>query len=102
MPEENVSTSTTPGTPAGSVTPPVKEVIVPGGKTHAPKGDLGPQQDLGRKRIPGILAAFLPNRAVSGNTFRLIVAIQVAVFLLIWLNSPFKVLPTPMEVLDKR
>jgi NitT/TauT family transport system permease protein len=46
-----------------------------------------------------ITQAFLPNRAISPNTLRIIVAFQVALLLLIWINSPFKVLPQPMEVL---
>jgi len=46
-----------------------------------------------------IAHAFLPNRAISANTLRIIVAFQVALLLLIWINSPFKVLPQPMEVL---
>ena len=43
--------------------------------------------------------AFLPNRLVSRGTMRLIVAVQAVIFLVIWLNSPFKVLPRPGEVL---
>ncbi|HEV2846230.1 MAG TPA: nitrate ABC transporter permease, partial [Thermoanaerobaculia bacterium] len=43
--------------------------------------------------------AFVPNRAISANTLRLIVAVQVAIVLLIWINSPFRVLPQPDEVL---
>lgn len=43
--------------------------------------------------------AFLPNRAISPNALRIIVAFQVALLLLIWINSPFKVLPQPLEVL---
>ncbi len=46
-----------------------------------------------------VLAAFAPNRAISKNTLRIIVAAQVAIVLLIWLSSPFPVLPKPMEVL---
>lgn len=44
------------------------------------------------------LAAFLPNRAVSPSVMRGIIAAQVGLFLLLWWNSPFKVLPTPPEV----
>jgi NitT/TauT family transport system permease protein len=40
----------------------------------------------------------VPNRAISRNTLRIIVASQVAIALLIWINSPFKVLPQPGEV----
>ena len=46
-----------------------------------------------------LVQAFLPNRAISANTLRIIVAFQVALLLLIWINSPFKVLPQPLEVL---
>jgi NitT/TauT family transport system permease protein len=46
-----------------------------------------------------ITAAFVPNRAVSPMTLRIIIAFQVAIVLLIWINSPFKVLPQPDEVL---
>jgi NitT/TauT family transport system permease protein len=49
--------------------------------------------------LNGVLSAFVPNRAISRNTLRIIVASQVAILLLIWINSPFKVLPQPMEVL---
>ena len=47
----------------------------------------------------GVLSAFVPNRVISRNTVRIIVAAQVAIALLVWLNSPFKVLPQPDEVL---
>lgn len=43
--------------------------------------------------------AFLPNRAISPMTLRIIVAFQAAVALLIWINSPFPILPQPDEVL---
>ena len=99
MPEEQVKTTSSPATAAGAV-PAQREVVVPGGKDQAPEGDLTPRQDLKKKSVPEFVAAFLPNRAVSPMTFRVIVLIQLAAFLLVWLNSPFKVLPTPMEVLD--
>jgi NitT/TauT family transport system permease protein len=44
------------------------------------------------------LNALLPNRAVSANTMRIIVAFEVLIFVLIWLNSPFDALPRPGEV----
>lgn len=47
----------------------------------------------------GVLSAFVPNRVISRNTLRIIVLGQVAIALLIWLNSPFKVLPQPDEVM---
>lgn len=46
-----------------------------------------------------VLSAFVPNRVISRNTVRIIIAAQVAIAFLIWLNSPFKVLPQPDEVL---
>jgi NitT/TauT family transport system permease protein len=45
-----------------------------------------------------ITSAFAPNRAVSRTTMRILIAFQVAVALLIWINSPFPVLPQPGEV----
>lgn len=44
------------------------------------------------------LGIFLPNRTVSAATFRLMVVAQIAIFLLIWIRSPFEVLPRPDEV----
>ena len=43
---------------------------------------------------------FLPNRVLSPTVMRGIVVAQVVVFVLIWWNSPFAVLPTPPEVLQ--
>jgi NitT/TauT family transport system permease protein len=45
-----------------------------------------------------ITSAFLPNRAVDRGTAGLIVAVWVAVALIVWVGSPFKTLPTPMEI----
>lgn len=47
----------------------------------------------------GLLDVFLPNRIVSPNAIRLVILTQVVLALLIWLNSPFKALPRPNEVL---
>ncbi|MBC7528513.1 MAG: nitrate ABC transporter permease [Chthonomonadaceae bacterium] len=44
-----------------------------------------------------MLDAFKPNRAVSWSGIKVIIGVEAAIALLIWLNSPFKVLPTPME-----
>jgi NitT/TauT family transport system permease protein len=46
-----------------------------------------------------VLSAFAPNRVISPNTLRVIVAFQAAIVLLIWISSPFPVLPQPGEVL---
>jgi NitT/TauT family transport system permease protein len=45
-----------------------------------------------------ITSAFAPNRTVSRTTMRILIAFQVAIALLIWINSPFPVLPQPDEV----
>lgn len=55
------------------------------------KRAVSPLRDIG--------SAFLPNRVVSPGAIRILIAGQVAIALLIWLNSPFKVLPQPGEVL---
>ena len=47
-----------------------------------------------------ITQSFLPNRVVSRQTLWIIIAFQLAVFLAIWIFSPFKVLPQPDEVLN--
>ena len=46
-----------------------------------------------------ITQSFLPNRVISRQTLWIIIAFQLAVFLTIWIYSPFKVLPQPDEVL---
>lgn len=75
-----------------------KTVVVPDGSEALAVGDLSGRQ---RPRIANaFLAAFLPNRAVSAATLQVIIAVEVALALLIWLNSPFKVLPRPTEVLE--
>lgn len=45
-----------------------------------------------------IAESFLPNRVISRQTLWIIVVFQAAVFLAIWIYSPFKVLPQPDEV----
>jgi NitT/TauT family transport system permease protein len=45
-----------------------------------------------------IIAAFTPNKVVSKTTIKLIVAVEVTLFLLLWLFSPFTLLPTMNEV----
>lgn len=41
-----------------------------------------------------ILTAFTPNRVVSKSTVKLIIAVQMVFFLLLWIYSPFVFLPT--------
>lgn len=42
--------------------------------------------------------SFLPNRVISRTAWQLMVGIQIALALLIWIRSPFPVLPRPDEV----
>src|SRR5207247_2444731 len=79
--------------------PPDQSVLVAGSKTKVAKGDITPKQEPKLRKMPQILAAFLPNRAVSPGTMRIIVGFQIALFLLVWITSPFAVLPQPGEVL---
>ena len=45
------------------------------------------------------LAVFSPNAVLSRNTVRILVAVQVAVVLLLWIVSPLVLFPKPGEVL---
>ncbi len=56
--------------------------------------------DLAPRRRPPFLNLFLPNRAISPALLLLVAAIEAAIFLGLWLASPYKVLPTPGEVLS--
>src|SRR5271167_727261 len=40
------------------------------------------------------LAAFTPNKAVSKSTVKLIVGVQIVLFILLWMFSPFPFLPS--------
>jgi NitT/TauT family transport system permease protein len=42
-------------------------------------------------------ATFLPNRAISGLAMKILIAVQAAIALLLWIGSPFEVLPKPWE-----
>lgn len=44
--------------------------------------------------------AFRPNEIVSSGAMRVIIVIQIAFFLLLWIQSPFKILPRPGEVFE--
>ena len=54
---------------------------------------------MSRDTATSFASAFIPTRVVSPSVMRTIIVVQVAVFLLVWWNSPFAVLPTPPEVL---
>lgn len=52
-----------------------------------------PHKGLGR-----IFSAFAPNHVLSASSMKIIVVLQVLACLLVWMNSPFEVLPRPVEV----
>ena len=77
------------------------DVLIPGahGGTSALRvGDVGTQQRRRKTPLQNVANAFLPNRAVSPVTMQIIIAVEACIALLVWLNSPFKVLPLPGEV----
>lgn len=51
------------------------------------------------KHRSGPFDIFLPNRVVSAGTMRAIALVELALFVLVWWKSPFKVLPRPMELI---
>jgi NitT/TauT family transport system permease protein len=51
-----------------------------------------------KRKVNPFLAAFLPNQAISANTLRALIFIQIVAAIAIWIASPFEVLPTPAEV----
>lgn len=94
-------TSEKGGTPAAAA------VVGPGATQPAPAQDIGQRvgpAPLSGKQRPRMsvgqtaLAAFLPNRAISPGAMRIIIGVEVIVALVLWLNSPFRVLPRPDEV----
>jgi NitT/TauT family transport system permease protein len=60
------------------------------------------EEDAAQAKRAGhsLLDVFLPNRVVSPGAMRIVIVVQVVIALLIWLNSPFKALPRPNEVLS--
>jgi NitT/TauT family transport system permease protein len=74
------------GTPPPTTPPPT--VPVP------PKVGTAPPPT--RRTFP--FAPFLPNQVVSPQVMAIVIAVEVAIALLIWINSPYKVLPRPGEV----
>lgn len=93
----NTTNSVSNVAPSEPVAPP--DVIVAGSKTQVTEGSLTTEEKPKAKpRGPSPWDAFLPNRVVSPSVMWIIVGAQVAVALLIWIRSPFKVLPQPGEV----
>jgi len=56
--------------------------------------------DRKARRSDGPFALFLPNRRVGKSALLLAALAEAALFLLLWILSPYKVLPQPMEVLS--
>jgi len=45
-----------------------------------------------------IIAAFTPNKAVSKSTIKMLIAVEAMIFILLWMFSPFALLPTIGDV----
>lgn len=82
----------TPERPPAQAAPPKPSApLGPGAKAK-------PVEPKPTRRPSGLLATIMPNQVVSANTMRLLIVGETALALLVWLNSPFKVLPRPDEV----
>ncbi|HEX9996844.1 MAG TPA: hypothetical protein VGB45_06855 [Abditibacterium sp.] len=55
--------------------------------------------DLPPRRRPPVVNLFLPNRAITPSLLVLVALVEAAIFLTLWILSPYKVLPNPTEVL---
>jgi NitT/TauT family transport system permease protein len=62
-------------------------------------GNIGEKQRPGGGVLQTVANVFLPNRAISPTAMRIVVGIEALIALIVWLTSPFKVLPRPGEVL---
>ena len=76
-------------------TEPPKEALVAGSDGSAAL-KIG---DKGARKRGNVWDAFLPNRVLSPGAMQILIWIEVAIGLLVWIKSPFKVLPQPQEVL---
>jgi len=82
-------------------TSPARVVVAGAHKDDALRvGDLGVREKPRRTPLGAVTEIFLPNRVVAPTTMKIIAGVEIAIALLIWINSPFKVLPQPGEVLD--
>jgi NitT/TauT family transport system permease protein len=79
----------------------VEKPIVAGGRggDALRVGDIGPRQKR-RHEVSPLARIFLPNRAISASSMGMLILVEAAIALTIWLFSPFKVLPRPMETLN--
>jgi NitT/TauT family transport system permease protein len=84
------------GTTVPAADPESGQTVVAGGTTRTMHGDVGQRQRSYAWR-PHV-AIFLPNRAVSRSTFRILILVEAALALLLWWFSPYKILPKPDEV----
>ena len=83
---------------AQTATPPAVWIAGTDGNAALRVGDVGKKQRPRNRPGRALLDVFSPNRAVSGGTMALIALVEAAIVLLVWFNSPFKVLPRPDEV----
>jgi NitT/TauT family transport system permease protein len=107
-----MDTSVQPNPASDEDAPAVAPIVIAGSDANAAlhTGDLKPRDTKDahvpatpprrKSRERGLLAAFSPNRSVAAGTMIAIALAEAGLALLIWLNSPFKVLPRPMEVLE--
>ncbi len=99
--EKARSQTTGAATPSAPVVEPPKTTIAGADGSAALKvGELKEGPAGKPAALRSFADVFLPNRAVSPRAMQMIIAFQIIVALVVWLNSPFKVLPRPMEVLN--
>lgn len=67
-------------------------------KTQASAADTADANPVKPKGSAGVFGIFSPNAVVSVGVMRILIALQVGVFFVIWLSSPYKALPRPGEV----
>jgi len=91
---QDTKTPTDPGGSGAAAGKPPAEP--PGGSAGAAKAAADRRSRRHSHNSP--LAAFLPNRIVSAQVMRLIGIAELLIFVLVWVKSPFKVLPRPDEV----
>src|SRR5258708_34371569 len=64
----------------------------------ATEGSFAASSSARPKPMLEVLAAFSPNKVVSKNTIRFIIAFEVAVLLIVWATSTYVFLPKPPDV----
>ena len=65
---------------------------------EAPERSVAAASSARPKPTLEVLAAFSPNKVVSKNTIRFIIAFEVAVLLIVWATSTYVFLPKPLAV----